>query len=198
MDALDSHPAGIGYQKADETQQYLVEKFQSVTNNQFLSLSASNAQLTTPPFQIFGERNCGRYNHYTTSTRFLPLIMMMMMIYSSTHRFQEAQKLPNRRIKRQEFVIFLKTRLTTSKYFAERPTTTRKTRLYSAGSTCKKVASAISVYVLCKMLYDERRISPWLSFFYQVLRVKLMITLPYMRLSRLSFRSVFEKDRLVS
>ncbi|GAA57162.1 hypothetical protein CLF_112262 [Clonorchis sinensis] len=31
---------------------------------------ASNAQLPTSPFRITGERNCGSYNHCTTSTRF--------------------------------------------------------------------------------------------------------------------------------
>ncbi|KER24944.1 hypothetical protein T265_14311, partial [Opisthorchis viverrini] len=37
-----------------------------------------NAQLPTHP-PIIGERNCGSYNHCTTSTRFLQLTIMMMM-----------------------------------------------------------------------------------------------------------------------
>ncbi|KER26597.1 hypothetical protein T265_06171 [Opisthorchis viverrini] len=43
-----------------------------------LSARACNAQLPNPP--IIGERNCGSYNHCTTSTRFLQLTMMMMMM----------------------------------------------------------------------------------------------------------------------
>ncbi|KER29258.1 hypothetical protein T265_04101 [Opisthorchis viverrini] len=42
--------------------------------------TASNAQLSTPHPQIVGERKCGSYNYCTTSTRFLQLIMVVMMI----------------------------------------------------------------------------------------------------------------------
>ncbi|KER23710.1 hypothetical protein T265_08475 [Opisthorchis viverrini] len=43
------------------------------------SAPASNTQLPTPLSQITGERNCGSHNHCTTSTRFLQLLMMMMV-----------------------------------------------------------------------------------------------------------------------
>ncbi|KER24870.1 hypothetical protein T265_14318, partial [Opisthorchis viverrini] len=47
-----------------------------------LPARACNAELPTPP-QIIGERNCGSYNHCTTSTRFLQLTMVMMMMMAN-------------------------------------------------------------------------------------------------------------------
>ncbi|KER33131.1 hypothetical protein T265_01017 [Opisthorchis viverrini] len=43
-----------------------------------LSAPACNTQLPNPPPQTIGERNCGSYNHCTTSTRLLQLTVMMM------------------------------------------------------------------------------------------------------------------------
>ncbi|GAA55861.1 POC1 centriolar protein homolog A, partial [Clonorchis sinensis] len=42
-----------------------------------LSAASSNTQLPTSSPQVIGERNCGSYNHCTTSTRSLQLKMMM-------------------------------------------------------------------------------------------------------------------------
>ncbi|KER24980.1 hypothetical protein T265_07487 [Opisthorchis viverrini] len=46
-----------------------------------LSPPACSGQLPTPYPQIIGERNCGSYNHCTTSSRLLQL--MLLMIQSS-------------------------------------------------------------------------------------------------------------------
>ncbi|GAA48028.1 hypothetical protein CLF_101094 [Clonorchis sinensis] len=43
----------------------------------------SNAQLPTPPPQIIGEQNCGSYNHRTTSTRLLSLLMVMIAVHNN-------------------------------------------------------------------------------------------------------------------
>ncbi|KER22384.1 hypothetical protein T265_09502 [Opisthorchis viverrini] len=47
-----------------------------------MSPPASNAQLPSPSRRIIGERNRGSYKHHTISTRFLQLIVMMIMKYS--------------------------------------------------------------------------------------------------------------------